>query len=96
MFEDLAIEENLGNLFSFRSTFVASRMESGSVLKGLFYGGFASCVAETCECPIASNPVKISPLQPSHMYPRPSWPPCDINVQCPLPLSLSHVPSSCL
>ena len=22
-------------------------MESGSVLKGLFYGGFASCVAET-------------------------------------------------
>ena len=27
-------------------------MESGSVWKGLFYGGFASCVAETSElCP---------------------------------------------
>jgi len=27
-------------------------MESGSVLKGLFYGGFASCVAETITMPI--------------------------------------------
>ena len=26
---------------------VEKNMESGSVLKGLFYGGFASCVAET-------------------------------------------------
>jgi hypothetical protein len=25
-------------------------MESGSVVKGLIYGGFASCVAETGEC----------------------------------------------
>jgi len=25
-------------------------MESGSVLKGLFYGGFSSCVAETGVC----------------------------------------------
>jgi len=27
-------------------------MESGSVLKGLFYGGFASCVAETITMPV--------------------------------------------
>jgi len=25
-------------------------MESGSVVKGLVYGGFASCIAETSEC----------------------------------------------
>lgn len=34
---------------SFASASPQSNMESGSVVKGLAYGGFASCVAETSE-----------------------------------------------
>ena len=81
------------------------KMESGSVLKGLFYGGFASCVAETCECPIASIGLQIpskflrfSPASATCIRGPPGRGAISMYmyiVSSPS-LSLSHVPSSCL